>query len=161
VQWNLAWWAAFVHSRSSPVLVSFGPPLWERKFLTVNISYTSCCGATKFGRVRDLANWYLFSEFPELWSRVPRYHVATCISPSLMHLFMVKTALFSGFHDARDACFDKLGFKLVMVALHSRCGHYIFALWCLLSSFFLSFFPRLISAAADWMSTIPRHMVLP
>ena len=37
---------------------------------------------------------------------------------------------------------------LVMAALRSRCGHYIFVL------FFSSFFPRLISAVADWMSTI-------
>ena len=29
-------------------------------------------------------------------------------------------------------------FVLVMAALHSRCGHYIFALWFLLSSFFLA-----------------------
>jgi len=36
-----------------------------------------------------------------------------------------------------------------MSALRSRCGHYIFALW-----FLLSFFPCLISAVADWMSTI-------
>jgi len=44
-----------------------------------------------------------------------------------------------------------------MAALHSRCGHYIFALWFLLLSSF--FFPRLISAVADWMSTILLHMV--
>jgi len=44
-----------------------------------------------------------------------------------------------------------------MVALWNRADHYIFALW------FLSilFFPRLISAAADWMSTILQHMVWP
>jgi len=42
-----------------------------------------------------------------------------------------------------------------MAALRSRCGHYIFALWFLLSSFFA----RLISAVADWMSTILPHMV--
>jgi len=41
-----------------------------------------------------------------------------------------------------------------MAALRSRCGHYIFVL-------FLSFFPRLISAAADWMSAILRYMVWP
>jgi len=35
-----------------------------------------------------------------------------------------------------------------MAALRSRCGHYIFILWFLLSSFF----PRLISAVAHWMS---------
>jgi len=40
-----------------------------------------------------------------------------------------------------------------MAALHSRFGHYIFVL------FLLSFFPRLISAVADWMSIILPHMV--
>jgi len=37
-----------------------------------------------------------------------------------------------------------------------RADHYIFML-----SFFLLFFPRLISTAADWMSTILPHMVWP
>ena len=37
---------------------------------------------------------------------------------------------------------------LIMVALRSRCGHYIFALW-----FLCYFFPRLISAVRDWIST--------
>jgi len=46
-----------------------------------------------------------------------------------------------------------------MAALRSRCGHYIFALWFLLSSSF--FFSRLISAVGDWMSTICPHMVWP
>jgi len=44
---------------------------------------------------------------------------------------------------------------------YSRCGHYIFALWFLCKFFYLCFIPRLISAAADWMSTILPHMVLP
>ena len=44
-----------------------------------------------------------------------------------------------------------------MVALSNRADRYIFALWFLLSSFF----PRLISVAVDWMSTILRHMVWP
>jgi len=49
-----------------------------------------------------------------------------------------------------------------MVALCNRADHYIFMLWFVLSSssFFL-FFPRLISAAADWMSAILPHMVWP
>ena len=47
---------------------------------------------------------------------------------------------------------------LVMAALRSRCGHYIFALS---SIFFYLFFPRLISAATDWMSTILLHMAWP
>jgi len=42
-----------------------------------------------------------------------------------------------------------------MVALWNRADRYIFALWFLLSSFF----PRLISAVADWMSAILPHMV--
>jgi len=46
---------------------------------------------------------------------------------------------------------------LSMAALHRRCGHYIFV--CPVSFFF--FFPRLISAVADWMSTILLHMVWP
>ena len=41
----------------------------------------------------------------------------------------------------------------VMAALWNRAGPYIFALWFLYSFFFL-FFSRLISAVADWMSTI-------
>ena len=44
-----------------------------------------------------------------------------------------------------------------MVALCNRADHYIFALWFLL----LSFFPPLISAVAEWMSTILLHMVWP
>jgi len=43
-----------------------------------------------------------------------------------------------------------------MTDLRSRCGHYIFALWLL-----SSFFPRLILAVTDWMSTILLHMVWP
>ena len=49
-----------------------------------------------------------------------------------------------------------------MAALCNSAGHYIFALRFLSSFFFfflLSFFPRLISAAAVWMSTILPHMV--
>jgi len=48
---------------------------------------------------------------------------------------------------------------VIMVALWNRADHYIFALW-FLSFFLLSFFfLRLISAAADWMSTILRHIM--
>jgi len=45
-----------------------------------------------------------------------------------------------------------------MAVLWNRAGHYSFALWFISSS---SSFPRLISAAADWMSTILLHMVWP
>jgi len=46
----------------------------------------------------------------------------------------------------------------LMDALCNRAGHYILALWFYLFSIF---FPRPISAAADWMSTILPHMVWP
>jgi len=48
-----------------------------------------------------------------------------------------------------------------MAALWNRAGHYIFALWFLLLSSSSFFFPCLISAAADWVSTILPHMVWP
>ena len=47
---------------------------------------------------------------------------------------------------------------IIMAALWNKAGHYIFALW-FLYSIYLSFFPRLISAAGDWMSTILAHIV--
>ena len=49
----------------------------------------------------------------------------------------------------------------IMVALWNRADHYIIGLWFLLSSSFFFFFPRLISAAADWMSDVLPHMVWP
>jgi len=51
-----------------------------------------------------------------------------------------------------------------MAALWKRAGHYIFVLWFLSSSysfFFFLLFSCLISAVADWMSTILLHMVWP
>jgi len=51
--------------------------------------------------------------------------------------------------------------ELFMVALWNRADHYIFILRFLLSSFFLSYFPGLISAVRDWMSAIRPHMVWP
>ena len=49
---------------------------------------------------------------------------------------------------------------LIMIALWNRADHYIFALWFLLSIFYL-FFPRLISAVTDCLSAIIPHMVWP
>jgi len=52
---------------------------------------------------------------------------------------------------------DRFIKRFIMAALCSTAGHYIFALWFLLSSssssFSSSFFPRLISAVAEWTST--------
>jgi len=49
--------------------------------------------------------------------------------------------------------------SIYMATLCNRAGHYIFALWFLLSVYL--FFPRVISAVADWMSAILAHMVWP
>jgi len=50
--------------------------------------------------------------------------------------------------DSSSSVFSSSTVQLVMDALWSTAGRHIFALWLL--SFF---FPRLISAVADWMST--------
>ena len=57
----------------------------------------------------------------------------------------------------------KTAASFIMVTLWNRADHYIFILLfvLLLLSFFYLFFPRLISAATDWMSTIRPHMVWP
>ena len=61
--------------------------------------------------------------------------------------------------------FPLLPYSLFMAALCNRAGHYIWPCGFYLLSFFffllLSFFSRLISAAADWMSSILRHLVWP
>ena len=54
---------------------------------------------------------------------------------------------------ARQSCKVVRRWRLFMAALRSRCGHYIFAMWFLSSTFFI---PRLISAVTDWVSTILR-----
>jgi len=48
-----------------------------------------------------------------------------------------------------------------MVAMRSRCGHYIFALPYDFYLLILFFIPRPISVAADWKFTILPHMVWP
>ena len=49
---------------------------------------------------------------------------------------------------------------IFMVALWNRADQYIFMQWFVLLLLLL-LFPRLISAAADWMSAILPHMVWP
>jgi len=62
---------AFVHNRSSPILVNFGPLFWKHKFLTLDISGSFYRIVTKFGMVRGLANGHFFPEFDELWPTFP------------------------------------------------------------------------------------------
>ena len=60
----------------------------------------------------------------------------------------------------REICLLGFTWPFVMVALWNT-DHYIFILWFLSSYLSSSFFPRLISAVAHWMSTTLPHMVWP
>jgi len=53
----------------------------------------------------------------------------------------------SFFHTTADSCIRGHSMMLVMVALCNMADHYILS-----CGFYLSFFPRLISAVGDWMS---------
>jgi len=56
----------------------------------------------------------------------------------------------------RIVCVLRIAIMVIfMAALRSRCGY------CIFVSFLSSFFPRLISAVANWVSTILLHMVWP
>ena len=60
-------------------------------------------------------------------------------------------------HKLSDQYCDIIGIShlnAITATLHGRCGHYIFVM-------FVLFFPRLISAVTDWMSTILLHMAWP
>jgi len=61
----------------------------------------------------------------------------------------------------RFSDFGAKTYLLIMVALCNMADHYIFMMWfvVVVLLLLLSFFPRLISAVGDWMSTILRHMV--
>jgi len=61
--------------------------------------------------------------------------------------------------------FDPSYFRLVQIQNEMIKQHILFwspyVYFRPVVSFYLLFFPRLISAAVDWMSTILRHMVWP
>ena len=87
------------------------------------------------------------------WNTVVGYYshrrIAVAISEDCYILTMLLQSPTYRFSDSED-CY------IFMASLYNRASHCIFVLWFLLlsCSFFLSFFPRLISAVADWMSTI-------
>jgi len=61
---------------------------------------------------------------------------------------VIKGNLLTFFSTSTYIIFKTFSMSIIMATLHSRGGHYIFALWLLLS-FFL--FPRLISVVTHWM----------
>jgi len=55
---------------------------------------------------------------------------------------------------------DDLRVTIIMAALRSRCGHYIFALWFLLSSFFFLSSPNLSGRRVDVYHTSTHDVAL-
>jgi len=78
-----------------------------------------------------------------------------------MTAFPERMLLWSPYGIGQSIIFLPCGFffslSFFMVALCNKADHYIFILF--LSFFFFLFFPRLISAVGDCMSTILWHMV--
>ena len=95
----------------------------------------------------------------ECWFRF-RFSRVWLFRFSILHVFWFSFWLFlpHAVNCGRFCFWRRQSLFLVMVALWNRADHYIFMLWFVL--LFL-FFPRLISAAADWMSSILPHMVWP
>jgi len=91
-------------------------------------------------RQTHIQQWYMAIKIQE--SKVIRETTKTH-DISINTQWTIKTWHF--IFDYNNACY------IIMVALWNRADHYIFALW-FLSFFLLFFFPRLISAAVDWMS---------
>ena len=110
---------------------------------------------SRHGELRPTSGWDLLASLrhPCKFQRVSRLGSVTArYSSTGRHLY-------SAGRPSRWA----LAHILFMVALCNRADHYIFALWFLsiFFFFFLLFFPRLISAVGDWISTILLHMAWP
>jgi len=95
---------------------------------------------------------------PNYWRRMPEdtanKHFIVCCElwygrTIVVFCAVINKTLAFAFDDNSAKC------NVIMAALRRRCGHYIFVL------FLLFFFPCLISAVTDWMSTILLHMVWP
>ena len=113
----------------------------------------------------SFSQWFLSLESVLTWRNL----LSACNTQQLFTFLNSFSICFSSVHPVRATSFVSLLTSdhhlksvecpdcLIMAALRSRCGHCIFALWFLL----LLFFPRLISAVADWMSTMLADMVWP
>jgi len=113
-------------------------------------------------RKRDTAAPNVRPRFPLAWSPIPSQQLlrSGCSSFSaLVHPTTISIPNNGGVWHTQPTFVDMpdcdFAFDVIMVALCNRADHYIFALLFLSSIFFyLLFIPRLISAAAGWMSTI-------
>jgi len=86
-----------------------------------------------------------------LWSRLPSSATAELLLHSSRQTVRI---LYS---DILDPYND----VVYMATLCNRAGHFIFVLWFFFLLLSSSFYPRLILAVADWMSTILPHMAWP
>jgi len=91
------------------------------------------------GRKTVMVLWYVYNISVQTVMNDAGYVFSFCLNPSFV---------------SRVECLE-----IIMVALCNRADHYIFMLWFVLFLLSFFFFPRLISAVGDWMSTILRHMV--
>ena len=92
-----------------------------------------------------------------LWNRAGHY--------SFIHSFIYLHSSKSIIHNKMYMQDNKAAYATLTVALYNwEIKHYCIFLPCggfFLSFYLLSFFPRLISAVADWMYTILPHMMWP
>jgi len=128
----------------------FFPPLLTEFHKFANLKYRSIINNCE----KKLTKHLMYRYTEKLQFLLQCGFAALCIF-CCFALIILNTSAFSN-----QSCITTM---LFIAALWNRAGHYIFILWFLLSFFFLSFFffPRLISAVADWMSTILPHMVWP
>jgi len=94
-------------------------------------------------------------ETQDRWS-VPIKITYCLILPSVTTGLLRKVLLLPWYQLSKASTLFYAHAYMFMVALWNRASHYVFIRW-----FLLSFFPRLISAVADWMSAILPHMVWP
>jgi len=145
-RWLVCRWETVVFECTENDSVSAVSDVWAVRTLVRKTRYTSCCNKGKIHLQISVLWCCLFVCWAlcKLWGVLQPWLICWLrhyIYRLLVHIVCFPTILF-------------------MVALWNRADHYIFMMWFVLLLLLL-FFPRLISAAADWMSAILPHMVWP
>jgi len=146
-------WSVFCKKFFSRLLLSQVDMELMHTDLTVQlvVIYKTCrLSSVQFYRMQNVAiilQWHCWCPY----SSVPIFN-----SFPIMILLLKNMLIYSNKLSIFSNVSVRKGF--IMAALHNRCRHYIFVLHLSSSSWF---FPCLISAVGDWMSTILPHMVWP
>jgi len=121
------------------------------------------CGLSDIQSISQSVGWRRKTDMVSVYGRVTARSIISsandefCIfrSSNTTQAFLAYYLYHSSLQLSRFALiYRHLALKvIIMVDLCNRADHYIFAL-LFLSSIYLFFIPRLISAVADWMSTI-------